>query len=324
MDRKIEFDILKGILIIFVVTGHLGCNVGFDVFWFHMPAFFMITGYLTSRFLSYKDVLNVCSSIKNRRWDGSCSKFNKFIVPYFSYCILFYIIFHTENILKNIVRVLYAGWNNITIYSYQFWYINALMFGLIYYGSIKDKKWGYIPLIFVYLLIHTDIFKLLPFPLPWGMDEAFGAVIFIALGNYMKKIDLYDKKVIPIALIPVAIVLLTKMYEFKYELNMKSMTYDNLLLDIIIPMSFTLLFLYISKAISHILVLKDFLSKLGESCMTIYFTHVAFILLYKSLGMTNLYVMTIIIVISGLMLHQIFKINRYTSFLFLGTKLDYR
>lgn len=322
MDRKIEFDILKGILIIFVVTGHLNCNVGFDVFWFHMPAFFMITGYLTSKFLSYKDVLNVHSSIKKRSCDGLCSKFNKFIVPYFSYCILFYIIFHTENVLKNIVRILYAGWNNITIYSYQFWYINALMIGLIYYGSIKDRKWKYIVLILVYVLIHTDIFKLLPFPLPWGMDEAFGAVIFIALGDYMKKIDLYDKKVIPIALIPVITVLLTKMYGFEYELNMQSMRYDNLLLDIVIPMSFTLLFLYISKVISHILVLRNFFSKLGESSMTIYFTHVAFILLYKSLGMTNLYVMTIIIVISGLILNQIFKINRYTSFLFLGTKLN--
>lgn len=324
MERQIEFDILKGILIIFVVTGHLGCNVGFDVYWFHMPAFFMITGYLSSRFLSYKDILNVFSSIKNKKIDNYCFKINKYILPYFSYCILFYIIFHTENILKNIVRVLYAGWNNITIYSYQFWFINALMVGLIYYGSIKDKKWKCIALIFIYLLIHTNIFKLLPFPLPWGMDEAFGAVIFIAIGDYVKKIDLYNIIIIPIALIPIIVVLLTNMRGVEYELNMQSMKYNNLLLDIVVPVSFTLLFLYISKGISYILILKDFFSKLGESSMTIYFSHLAFILLYKELGLTNLYIMTTIVIISGAVLHHFLKLNKYISFLFLGTKLNSR
>lgn len=43
--RKIEFDILKGILIICVVIGHAVKTPFINVFWFHVPAFFLIAGY---------------------------------------------------------------------------------------------------------------------------------------------------------------------------------------------------------------------------------------------------------------------------------------
>ena len=47
--RKKEIDILKGIMIIFVVIGHISNNIPLmDVFWFHMPAFFIISGLLFS------------------------------------------------------------------------------------------------------------------------------------------------------------------------------------------------------------------------------------------------------------------------------------
>lgn len=43
--RKPEFDILKGLLIVTVVMGHTSFKIPLiDVYWFHMPAFFMITG----------------------------------------------------------------------------------------------------------------------------------------------------------------------------------------------------------------------------------------------------------------------------------------
>lgn len=57
INRKPEFDILKGILIIFVVIGHSSIHIPYiNFFWFHMPAFFMITGYLTKKWLTPKDI----------------------------------------------------------------------------------------------------------------------------------------------------------------------------------------------------------------------------------------------------------------------------
>lgn len=56
--RKPEFDILKGLLIVTVVMGHTSFKIPLiDAYWFHMPAFFMITGYLTRTFLTPADVV---------------------------------------------------------------------------------------------------------------------------------------------------------------------------------------------------------------------------------------------------------------------------
>ena len=50
MERNIELDILKGIMMIFVVIGHTNITIPyFDVYWFHMPAFFLISGYLAKK-----------------------------------------------------------------------------------------------------------------------------------------------------------------------------------------------------------------------------------------------------------------------------------
>lgn len=106
MERKIEFDILKCILIIFVITGHIGVNIGFDVYWFHMPAFFMISGYLTQKFISLNDIKSLLINIRcheKKSTKNIFNKFKKFIIPYFTYCIIFYLIY-----LYNIRKTTYS------------------------------------------------------------------------------------------------------------------------------------------------------------------------------------------------------------------------
>lgn len=117
IKRKIEFDILKGILIITVVLGHTSAKIPYiDVFWFHMPAFFMITGYLTRKWLEPKDLV---IAVKNKDI-FIIRKLGKYVLPYLSYSIVFFFIFRPESILRNLVRVIYAGANNTTVYSYPF------------------------------------------------------------------------------------------------------------------------------------------------------------------------------------------------------------
>ena len=58
IGRNIELDILKGIMIIFVVIGHTNIAIPFmDVYWFHMRAFFLISGYLAKNKGSVKKQL---------------------------------------------------------------------------------------------------------------------------------------------------------------------------------------------------------------------------------------------------------------------------
>lgn len=44
-QRDISIDIAKGIGIILVVYGHLACPVAREIFLFHMPLFFLLSGY---------------------------------------------------------------------------------------------------------------------------------------------------------------------------------------------------------------------------------------------------------------------------------------
>lgn len=90
--RKPEFDILKGLLIVTVVLGHTSFKIPLvDVFWFHMPAFFMVTGYLTRRFLTPADVIASARNFLNiyKLGGGSEVHFSilcilHFVLPHFS------------------------------------------------------------------------------------------------------------------------------------------------------------------------------------------------------------------------------------------------
>lgn len=132
MKRKIEIDILKGFLIIFVVIGHIQAYHDQPhevIFWFHMPAFFMVSGYFMH-------------APKSAPWHDRAylsKQIRRYVVPFFAWCVVGYALVRHESLLKNIVRVLYAGHNNITPYSYPYWFINALFTGSIALACIQYK-----------------------------------------------------------------------------------------------------------------------------------------------------------------------------------------
>ena len=97
--RLIHIDIAKGILIIFVIMGHTDFGESLNIMhklilWFHMPAFFIISGLFFE---------NSNQSLTNNLYKKYVQRY---VVPYFSWCILGYFIFPFEPIYKNIVRIL--------------------------------------------------------------------------------------------------------------------------------------------------------------------------------------------------------------------------
>ena len=50
-QRDKSIDIAKGIGIILVVYGHLACPISEEIFLFHMPLFFLLSGFLSSPLL---------------------------------------------------------------------------------------------------------------------------------------------------------------------------------------------------------------------------------------------------------------------------------
>lgn len=131
MKRLEEFDTMKGVLIILVVIGHTAILPQYwneMIFWFHMPVFFMITGFLTNKWISFgnRDLLK--------------RKFVSLSIPYLSYCVIFYLIMGNDPFWKFIVKTLLAGRLNITLYSFPYWYISALFVALLMYGTLKKAE----------------------------------------------------------------------------------------------------------------------------------------------------------------------------------------
>lgn len=122
-----ELDILKGILIICVVIGHTqGVDIPhIDVFWFHMPAFFLVSGLVNKNW-------NIDKNSFIKRFFRQC-------VPYFVYCLVIWGLFHIEPLAKFLMRIAYGGSMNTTTFTYPFWFINALFITQIMYGLIRCK-----------------------------------------------------------------------------------------------------------------------------------------------------------------------------------------
>lgn len=275
-----EIDILKALLIICIVIGHCTTIPYIDVFWFHVPAFFILAGYFISE-------PNVNPLINKGDW---IKRIKRYVVPYFAYSILFYLIFRQEPIGKNLVRVLYAGYNNISLYSYPFWFINALFISntlflcLLYWTKghqvAKTKILRLIICSLLYIIIHIHVIYPFKFILPWSIDQSLGAIIFIYIGHCLKDNSLQRYFFI----FPVFTLLFVIGHIFYPEvdcnLNMCQMNYHNLVLDLLVPLSLTITLYYLSFGLKYIPYIKDILCYVGTSTFTIFFTHASVIALW--------------------------------------------
>lgn len=226
--RSTEFDILKGLMMITVVMGHAGVllpwNIEFS--WFRMLAFFMVTGYFTKELYGDNATL--------RR------KAERLLVPWLAYSVLMYVLFRPEPLLKNIARTLYAGSFNVTFYSYPWWFVNAMMVALILFSLLNRVKiGGGITALACYILIHISfLWEALPIPLPWSIDNALGAMVYIYVGWRMKEY-VFRWTHLWVLIIPVLFIWINWHFRWHYHLNMKDMHFENALLDVVVPQSFT-------------------------------------------------------------------------------------
>lgn len=310
--KLIEFDILKGLLIVLVVIGHAistDTPLHHTIFWFHMPAFFMISGYFTSEPRSMKDLLT--------------KKTIRLVLPYLFWSILLFVLYWPENPLKNIVRILFGGGNNTTIYSYPFWFVNALFIASIIFSamlSIKHKYTDYILLcvgIVCYFLIHTD---LLPFPFstPWAIDVAIGVLPYMLIGYYFKSYK-YSIWHLILILVPIMFFIWQKLIGFTFTINMKVMLYNDVLLDLIVPCTFAFASYLLSRAIAKMKYVGTAIAKMGEASMTIMFTHAALLYSTNYIPMLPKVSLTILI---GLGVHWLIQKNEFSTLLFNGQKIS--
>lgn len=181
------FDIAKGIGMICVILGHMGIvKINTIVFSFHMPLFFLISGYFAKRKNSMPFILKQAKNL---------------LVPYVftGLCVVAFALFNNlrhgsysrvlPDISSWIYAILYGSGNDYSTPFYiksigAIWFLLALFFASIIYNYIIEKKycWLYVCLIFILGYITSKFVYL-----PWSIQSAMVALVFIHIGFIISK-----------------------------------------------------------------------------------------------------------------------------------------
>lgn len=274
MEKRIEYlDIAKGLLIITVILTHSPWPYAQYMYWFHMPAFFIISGLLYRDGIDFK------------------KQFLKFYLPYFSFSavdILFNFLMSPDtasigNFLSSFKSYIYGGkavWG-------VFWFIPVLLISKFLFSQLRSNlKTPYVLSIIAlgYIAVHLYSIKVIPnsivnikeqYWLPLDVDVVPLALAYYAIGFYSKNFIKYLVTKPSMLISGMACLLLTYMNfssGIYFYLNMKDSYYKSIGWDLIFPLCFTIFIL----AMSHNLAqgpLKRFLNYCGANSLIIMYLH---------------------------------------------------
>lgn len=191
MKERIHWiDISKGIAIICVFLGHTissPSELSYFVYSFHMPLFFLLSGY--------------CFSVKRKFGDFILTKLKTIILPIFSLGLTgaVFVAAFSQILKHEIIDWKWVFLNPFVQYKEHslLWYLAALFVALmVFYGITKLMKDKPLPIVissFILGGISYSAIKLFHFDLPWNIPTALIALPFIAIGYTIKKVD-FSKK----------------------------------------------------------------------------------------------------------------------------------
>jgi len=269
-ERNHDVDITKSILIYLVVVGHYFTNnIHTYIFWFHMPAFIMISGLFINDKISLKEEL-----IKKGR---------RLLVPYFFFSITIGTLGSGKSFAQQIMGTFWGANNNATPCTYPYYFVTQLFVAFIilniiqYWARKINKGAGFVIGIAVSLytlmqllvsLCPTKIWE----QIPWNMDMALVSVCFLCVGKYMKKYIISHRGGY-IAMVVVILLLLLQTVGFiNYNYNFLEHNW-HWGLDILIPYVFLIAVLVISNRFDMIPGINNILRYIGKASLFILFLH---------------------------------------------------
>lgn len=272
-SRKEYLDIAKGFLIIFVVLGHTyDFRYDYILYWFHIPAFFIISGIL------HKDnKLSIKIIVK------------KFVVPYlvfsiisiFMYFITFPYQFSIIKILELLIRYLYSG----KLIEGIYWFIPTLIMTKIIFGYLHrtlDRGSIIYIMVLMYFAAHFISLFIIPrtilnFPIslstPWNVDVLLMTIPFYCIGYYVKNYEKYLSNtyvLLVLCMLCTTFIVFNEFFNIEYYLDIKFSQYRFILLDLLIPVIFSLFILSLS---THICLYDRLLSYIGRKVGYIMYLH---------------------------------------------------
>ncbi|WP_179348065.1 acyltransferase family protein [Winogradskyella pacifica] len=324
INRFLDIDILKGILIIFVILGHSNFKYTHQIYWFHMPAFFLISGFL---FNLKNASLGVFVFLKK--------KTIALMVPYIAFLFSFLIItflFIDDSILnvEYFFKLIFGGKLLINQYG-VFWFITSLLFTIylftFLYLKIKNKKVLFLSILICFFTAHLESFlinvKDYKIYMPLNIDTSLMAVVYFYIGFVLRiYYQAFNSKVKQFWYFSISIALIVLVFIFlgveSFNFDMKYQSYGNLFYSLLIPVSITLALLVLIIAVPSINFINSSLAFIGRQSLLIMYLHllIKYILIeYNSYDLTLYLVSSIIL---PLIVSKVLEKNKHASFLFLG------
>ena len=317
--RNIVLDIARGIGIITVVIAHLQYTfLSKYIYWFHMPLFFIISGYLFK---------------KPRSEDKTklmfVKKTLKFFIPYVSYYFAILIIIGIDSnkqplvVFEDIKNLILGGVHLEGVFG-PFWFITVLYFTqILFWLCSKYMKFKIVTVIIIgcYILSHIAFFRKTCI---WDINTTLYVLPLFYIGYILRQFKYNGKKTKILFTATFAIAVGTIILSFggilSYQLDIKHSMYTHLLLDLLIPVSFTLVVIFISKLfISN--VIGKILACLGRESLVIMYLHIpiSYILIqHFELGSSFVIRVVLSIIIPVILSKLLIKKFSVTRFFFLG------
>ena len=285
-------DVTKGLLMILVVIGHYPGQLDFPlakyIYWFHMPAFFILSG------LFFKPALE-----KGLMKLTIHKRFMQLIVPYLFFLLAITTIRYGIEIGSGNMEL---GWYTNDFWTLVvggrfargaygvFWFVTTLFFTYLFFlwmTKYFNRTKQIVILSIFYIIAHFEsIFAMQviggspdtasqAIPMVWNIDVALMAVVYFALGYYLKSIWMNVTKWWLLAGLTVSIsaYFLDEFHVIDYHLSMKFLRYEHFVLDLIIPLSFTLVLVGVVQLIATRLSL-NWLQWIEKHSLTVMYLHI--------------------------------------------------
>lgn len=282
VERVKWIDILKGLGILTVVWGHSGNPNSFYMFWFHMPLFFLVSGYLYN--------------FKPQKPWGSyvVRKAKHLLIPYIFYLVLLTLLMAGMIIWRGqaLGAFLNENWKAFLlggsllegVYA-TFWFTTCLFVTQITYDclcrKVPSKLFKGLFVTGCFFLAYWESRYKAGFFVPWNADVALYALAFYAIGQAIRQTKLLEKpKSRNIVFVFALLLLLGFLYLYShkildYGLDMKHRQYYYFGTNLVVPLIFTLLLGKLSMMLSKVPYLNKMLIYLGKAAMVIMYLHLA-------------------------------------------------
>lgn len=279
-NRDLQLDVAKGIAIYSVVLGHLDTGLkGQIIYLFHMPFFFIISGYF--------------HQLDSQEGRYLRKKVVSLLIPYFVYLLIlklpsmttFYYQFiqqpSVEVVLsfsKHIAKLIYGG-DRLTGTVGVFWFVTCLfitqqVFNFVALRVKNNRELLSVAVAFYGIACLDQIYPI-HLGLPWTVNVVFCAFLFYAVGSlygdYIFKAENRLLILLAVAISVFSILLIASGVELSFK--MKQAYYGLFILSPLAAFSLTKLLSFSAGLLATNSLISLLLAFVGKASITIMFFH---------------------------------------------------